>query len=240
MILSRRNTPRGIAGASGIEPSLSSTGPDIRALLADTALLVSTLKAGGEIGTVADLRGRCMTYIRSLSDALERSSAPTGVRQDVMLAQCALIDESVLAGLKGDARSEWDSTPLQVERFHRHDAGSYVFERLEDRMRESAPDAELLEAYAAILGLGFNGRYMLDPEGRQQVVAALDAMLVRLGRGTQAAFTADRSRARMGDWFRRLSPWSMLALGCIAAGVVYAVWNGTLSVLVSSLQHVKS
>jgi type VI secretion system protein ImpK len=240
MILSRRNTPRGTAGVSVIEPSLSSTAPDIRALLADTALLVSTLKAGGELGAVADLRGRCMTYIRSLSDALERLSIPAGVRQDVMLAQCALIDESVLAGLKGDARSEWDSNPLQVERFNRHDAGSYVFERLEARMRESAPDAGLLEAYAAILGLGFNGRYVLDPEGRHQVVTALDAMLVRLGRGTQPAFTADRSRARMGDWFLRLSPWGMFALGCIVAGIVYAVWNGTLSVLVSSLQHVKS
>jgi len=240
MILSRRNTPRDIAGAPGIEPSLSSTGSDIRALLADTALLVSTLRAGGEMGKVADLRGRCLTYIHALSDALERSGVPADMREDVMLAQCALIDESVLAQLKGDARSEWDSNPLQVERFNRHDAGSYVFERLEARMREPAPDAGLLEAYAAILGLGFNGRYVLDPEGRRQVVAALHAMLVRLGRGTQPAFTADRSRARLGDWFRHLSPWGMFAIGCIVAGVVYAVWNGTLSALVSGLQHVKS
>jgi type VI secretion system protein ImpK len=243
MTFSRQDTRRLASGTSGVEPALSSGSsgePDIRALLADTALLVSTLKAGGETSSVAELRARCMTYIRTLSDELERYNVPAGVRRDAMLAQCALLDESVLACLKGETRSAWDSNPLQVECFNRHDAGSYVFERLEARMRETSPDAGLLEAYAAILGLGFNGRYVLDPEGRRQVVAALDAMLTRLGRGSQPAFTADGSRTRVGDWFRRLSPWGVFALGCIVAGIVYAVWNGRLSVLVSSLQHVKS
>jgi type VI secretion system protein ImpK len=107
-------------------------------------------------------------------------------------------------------------------------------------MREPAPNASLLEAYAAILGLGFNGRHVVDADGRQKIVTALEAMLTRLGRGTPPAFTVDHSRARIGDWFRRLSPWGIFVLGCVVAGVVYAVWNGTLAMLVSGLQHAKS
>jgi len=235
MTLSLQNPRRVSRGNPGIEPALSSDDPDIRALLADTALLVTTLKAGGEIESVAQLRTRCMTSIRALSGELERCGVPASVRQDAMLAQCALLDEAVLMWLKDDARSGWDSNPLQVECFNRHDAGSYVFERLEARMREASPDARLLEAYAAILGLGFGGRYMLDPASRRQIVSALDAMLARLGLGAALAFTTDRSRTRIGDWCRRLSPWGILAVGCIAAGIVYAVWNGALSVLVSGL-----
>jgi type VI secretion system protein ImpK len=228
------------AGAPAAEPSINPAGPDIRALLADTALLVSALEGGGDVGTVEQLRARCMIQIRTLSDELERSNVPADVRHDAMLAQCALLDESVLRHLKGDARSGWELKPLQVECFNRHDAGSQVFERLDAQMRAASPNPRLLEAYAAILGLGFNGRYALDPAGRRQVVAALDAMLARLGCGSHPAFVADHSATRIGDWFRRLSPWGVFAFGCVVAGVVYAIWNGTLAVLVSSLQHVKS
>jgi type VI secretion system protein ImpK len=240
MIRFAKETAVRTAGAPRAEPSTSAAGMDIRALLADTALLVSTLKAGGSIGKVPELRQRCMESIRTLSAELERRDVPADIRQDAMLAQCALLDESVLLHLKGEARTGWEIKPLQVECFNRHDAGSYVFERLDARMREPAPNASLLEAYAAILGLGFNGRHVVDPDGRQRVVIALEAMLTRLGRGTQPAFTVDHSRARIGDWFRRLSPWGVFVLGCVVAGVVYAIWNGALALLVSGLQHAKS
>lgn len=36
--------------------------------------------------------------------------------------------------------------------------GEYVLERLAERMREALANAELLEAYAAILEFGFMGR----------------------------------------------------------------------------------
>lgn len=228
------------AGTPAAEPSVGPAGPDIRALLADTALLVCTLKAGGDVGKVEQLRERCMLQIRTLSDELERRNVPADVRHDTMLAQCALLDESVLLHLSGDARSGWELKPLQVEWFNRHDAGSHVFERLDARMQAASPEPALLEAYAAVLGLGFNGRYVLDPEGRRQVAASLDALLARLGRGSHQAFVADHSSTRVSDWFRRLSPWGIFAIGCVVAGVVYAVWNGTLAVLVSGLQHIKS
>lgn len=242
MTLSVNNISRRIGG-NGIpaaERANTAGVVDIRALLADTALLVSSLRAGGNVGSVKELRERSMKFISTLADELERCSVPADVRQDALLAQCALLDESVLFHLGSDLRSGWDVKPLQVECFNRHDAGSQVFERLEARMQETPPNVGLLEAYAAILGLGFNGRYSRDPEGRRQVVDALEAMLVRLGRGSHRAFVADHSRARMGDWFRRLSPWGIFALSCGVASIVFAVWNGTLAAQLSSLLQTKS
>lgn len=225
----------------------------IRDLLRDTALLVTTLSQGGKTESVTMLRQHCQQLMGQFSAALEQRGVAADVRDDALYAQCGLLDEAVLRALPMDDKSQWDAQPLQVERFGKHDAGERVFERLTERMREAAPNADLLECYAAILGLGFMGRYAspkgtsFDPwkslgdgvrEGQAQhtsLLASLDAQLRKLRPAATRTFIADRSGRRLADWFYRLSPWAIAGLTCAAAALVYLIWSQALNLQLAHL-----
>jgi len=208
----------------------------IRDLLRDTALLVTTLSQADKTVSVAVLRQSCYQLMSEFSAELEQRGVATDVREDALYAQCGLLDEAVLRALPPDDRPQWDAHPLQIERNGHHDAGERVFERLTLRMRETLPNLDLLEAYAAILGLGFMGRYAREgPEQRASLIAKLKAELETLRPATTRGFVNDRSRRRLTDWLHRLSPWAIAALGCIAAALVYLIWNQALTLQLAHL-----
>ena len=236
-----------------IEQTRLSPSASIRALLHDTALCVASLEQGGKRKTVEALRADCARQIQAFSDALEQRRIPVDIRHDAIWAQCGLLDEVALRQLSTQhERAQWETQPLQVERFGRHDAGTYVFERIAARLRETSPDADLLEIYAAVLGLGFKGRYAaqstLASDGRgardadtlDDVRAALNAELERLGRGRHRAFVSDHGERRIGDWLYRLSPWAIALAGVALAAIVFAVWNGLLAAQLSRLLPAQS
>ena len=251
--LKRRLRADGPAGRPPVrvEPAASAE-PGIRALLCATALRVTSLDQRGARDDVAKLRTDCVKLIDAFSAELERRRVPADVRQDALWAQCGLLDEAVLRQLTDDERAQWDAQPLQVERFGRHDAGTYVFERIAARLAQASPNADLLEAYAAILGLGFTGRYAAqrglasgargapDADTLENVVAALDARLKHLGRGTSRAFVTVHGKRRLSDRFRQLSPWTVAMLGVVVAAVTFAVWNGLLAIQLSQWLPSKS
>ncbi|PLZ04038.1 type IV secretion protein DotU [Burkholderia sp. WAC0059] len=217
----------------------------IRDLLRDTALLVTTLSQGGKPESVMVLRQRCQHLMAQFSAALEQRGVAADVRDDAIYAQCGLLDEAVLRALPMDDKPRWDAQPLQVERFGKHDAGERVFERLTERMREAAPNADLLECYAAILGLGFMGRYA-SPRGtssgasegqaqRTSLLASLDAQLQALRPAATRTLIADRRDKRLADWFYRLSPWAIAGLACVAAALVYLIWSHVLDTQLAHL-----
>ncbi|MGH8779852.1 DotU family type IV/VI secretion system protein [Paraburkholderia sp.] len=225
-------------------------GSGIRALLRDTALLVTMLSQGSRTESVAALRQRCEQLMSTFSTALEARGIAADVREDALYAQCGLLDEAVLRALPIDDKPEWDAQPLQVERYGKHDAGERVFERLTERMHEAAPNADLLEAYAAILGLGFTGRYAspsANPSGaagthngriqRAALIASLDTLLQKLRPAEPRTFVADRRATRLADTFYRLSPWAIAAVCCVTAALVYLVWNQALD---AQLAHLSS
>lgn len=234
------------------EPPLPSAGSGIRALLRDTALLVTSLAQDGKREPVQALRDDCVKLIREFAAALEQRRVPADIQQDALLAQCGLLDEIVLRQLNDSERARWEAWPLQVEQFGRHDAGTHVFERIAARLREPQPDAELLEAYAAILGLGFAGRYAArrglpsdayvgeNADTLERVVSELAARLKRLGRGNNRAFVTEHGKRRIGDWFYRLSPWAIAAFSVAVATIVFAVCNELLAVQLSHLIAAKS
>jgi type VI secretion system protein ImpK len=208
----------------------------IRDLLRDTALLVTTLAAGGRTEDVIGLRERCQRLIEQFSTALRRRGYPDDVCQDALTAQCGLLDETALHHLSDKDRSQWDARPLQVERFGLHDAGERVFERLDQRMREASPHVALLECYSAILGLGFLGRYAREGETqRAALIAALSARLQALRPEAEPPLIVDRPATRFADWFYRLSPWATAALACGAAAVVWLVWAAALDMQLAQL-----
>ncbi|KVV41445.1 type IV secretion protein DotU [Burkholderia territorii] len=226
---------QGTASASGLDRD------GIRDLLRDTALLVTTLASGGRPQDSAALRGRCKQLVDQFASALERRGIPDDVRNEALVAQCGLLDEAALRHLPIDSRSEWENKPLQVEQFNLHEAGERVFERLDARMREPSPPVALLECYAAILGMGFLGRYAREGEAkRTALIASLNAKLEALRSTADRPFIADRAGRRLSDWFYRLSPWAIAALACVVAAVVWGVWSTALDVQLAHLVTAKA
>ncbi|APA89759.1 DotU family type IV/VI secretion system protein (plasmid) [Paraburkholderia sprentiae WSM5005] len=221
--------------------------PGIRDLLRDTALLVTRLSEGGHPEDAATLRQRCQQLMASFAAALDQRGFAADVREDAALAQCGLLDEAALRNLSAENKPVWDAQPLQVERFGKHDAGERVFERLEQRMREPSANTELLECYAAILGLGFMGRYAREGETkRAALMASLNTQLEKLRAGGSPAggrplagrpFFADHTGRRLTDWFYRLSPWAIAGLACVAAAVIWLIWAQVLDAHLAQLSH---
>ncbi len=202
---------------------------EIRDLLRDTALFVKTLSQSDKTDSVTVLRQNCHQLMSEFSAALKQRGATVDVREDALYAQCGLLDEAVLRALPTDEKSQWDTHPLQVERNGRHDAGERVFERLTLRMRETLPNVDLLEAYAAVLGLGFMGRYAREgADQRTSLIVALNAELKKLRPTAARGLVISRSSRRLRDRFYRLSPWAIAGLGCVAAALVYLVWTQAL------------
>lgn len=208
----------------------------IRDLLRDTALLVSMLAQGGTSEPVEQLRQRCVQLMATFAAALEQRGFAADVREDAQYAQCGLLDEAVLRCPLIEDRSSWEARPLQVERFGKLDAGDHVFDRLTERMREASPNVDLLECYAAILGLGFKGRYAREGEAkRATLMATLNARLEKLRPTVAPTFVVEHTGRRVGDWFYRLSPWAIAGTGCIAAAFVYLIWSHALDAQLAHL-----
>ncbi|MGS0891846.1 DotU family type IV/VI secretion system protein [Burkholderia stagnalis] len=221
------------------------TRPSMRALLRDTALLVTHLSNGGQVDSLENLRQQCVRLVAQFATTLDAQGIAADIRDDAVLAQCGLIDEAALRHLPTSDKANWESRPLQVDRFGTHDAGTRIYERIEQRMHEPAPNVDLLECYAAVLGLGFRGCYATrsgasadarDGEAkRQAVIAALVARIDRLRPAARPGFVADRSNVRLIDRLRRLSPWAIAATACVIAILVWLAWNRILDAELAQL-----
>ncbi|TKC88098.1 DotU family type IV/VI secretion system protein [Trinickia terrae] len=197
----------------------------MRDMLRDAALLVATLAQGGVPAySVADLRKHCRQLVHEFDSALEARRVAPAVKDEAVYALCGWLDETALTYLPSESKPEWDAHPLQVERFGNHHAGERIYEQLESRMRETPPNLELLECYAAILGLGFKGRYALDGEGKHAALAAsLTELLVRAQPARDRAFIVERGAASGWSRLYRLSPWAVAGMALVVAGLVYVV-----------------
>lgn len=227
VLTDRRNAPALRASEPGV--GRAST-PGIRDLLRDTGLLVTSLGDNGTVHDADKFRGNCRKLIQKFSEALTRHGYPEDVKHEISLAQCGLIDETALRHLPESSRAAWALNPFQVERFKVHDAGEFVINRIEARLRETAPNADLLEGYAAILGMGFKGRYALDGESRLvELMSALNTRLKKLRPRDERTFISDRSGRQLSDWFRRLSPWAIAGITCVVAAAIWSTWAVALN-----------
>jgi type VI secretion system protein ImpK len=229
-----------LAPLDGVSRTGSMPREGMRDLLRDTALLVTSLGTGGAVKDENALRNQCRKLIERFSEELEHQGYPDDVRREALIAQCGLLDESALRALPTDMRAGWELKPLQVEQFNLHDAGETVFDRLDARMRESSPCVDLLECYAAILGMGFVGRYAREGDTkRTELIAALNGQLNELQPSSERPFVADRAGRRLSDWFHRLSPWAIAGIACAIAVIVYLVGTAALGVQLAHLVPVK-
>jgi type VI secretion system protein ImpK len=223
-------SPKGVPGLSQAAAS------GIRELLRDSALLVTNLTSGGKAEDYGTLRNRCKQIVQDFTSALDQRGVTRDVRDDAIVAQCALLDETALRHLDDAKKALWIAEPLQVERLNHHNAGEYVFERLEARMREPSPDIGLLECYAAVLGLGFKGRYALESDASRDVLLTrLNALLERLRPRQSETFLVERDGQRFGDWLHRLSPWALAGIATLIALVTWFLWHLALDAQLASM-----
>ncbi|MCX5540632.1 DotU family type IV/VI secretion system protein [Paraburkholderia sp. CNPSo 3076] len=237
VLTDRHDTPAHLA--SDPDFGRAST-PGIRDLLRDTGLLVTSLGDDGTVKNAEQFRNDCRKLIQKFSDALTQYGNPEDVKREVLLAQCGLIDETALRHLPESSRAAWALNPFQVERFKVHDAGEFVISRIEARLREATPNADLLEGYAAILGMGFQGRYALDGENRLvELMDALNTRLKTLRPHETRSFISDRAGRQFSDWFHRLSPWVVAAGVCVVAAVIWSTWAVALNAQVTHIPSAK-
>ena len=187
----------------------------------DTARTVMALRSD-QPPSLGALRENADAQVASLRDELQRRGHPRDVIDDALYAQCALLDEAALNGLGAQARDAWEREPLQVRVFGRNDAGEELLRRIDRRLREAKPVLPLLGIFAAVLGLGFQGRFAVnEAEARAKLIVTIDE---RLSRATGGA-VQDRSGPVVVNPSRRrrppLSPLAWVFIAGVAAGIVW-------------------
>lgn len=197
--------------------------------LRDTARTVVSLRSDTP-PSLDILRGQCDAQVAGLRDELHRQGHPRDVIDDALYAQCALLDEAALSSLQGDARDAWEREPLQVKVFGRNDAGEELLRRIGQRLREIKPVLPLLAIFAAVLGLGFKGRFAVnEADARAKLIGAIDERLSRAAGGGIVTNDPTRSGPLVVNPSRRrrraLSPLAWVVIGCIAAAVVWVAIN---------------
>jgi type VI secretion system protein ImpK len=212
--------------------------PTLRALLRDTALQVSKISQDETTDAVATLRERCASLVRNLDSALEARRVPQDLSDDLVMAQCALLDECALTHLSGNLQQEWEAQPLQVERFGIHDAGARVFNRLDIRMRELPPNVDLLECFNIVLGLGFKGHYAYDDDAearRLLLIGELQQRIAQFRREPTPSFIVDEPTKDPFAWLRKLSPWAVAATSSFLAAMLWVALDLSLNADVARL-----
>jgi type VI secretion system protein ImpK len=196
---------------------------DIDTLLQDSYLLVVELLHGAPVHSSKDLGVLCIKQIEFVREQLELAGLSQRSIDHISHAQCALLDETVLARAKGVDHTKWANEPLQAKFFNRHQAGEFLYEDMREMLREPAPDLAVLTAFQRVLMLGFKGRYrdLMDPE-REQLLAALNARVAPLQ--LSRAIVMQTETGRHGATLA----WSRYPLAhVVAAGILLAaVWWG--------------
>ncbi|WP_285350889.1 type VI secretion system protein TssL, short form [Pseudomonas sp. ME-P-057] len=204
-------------------------------LLLDSYLLVIELRQGGSVQDGDALRDLCARQVVEVGAALKKAGVSQRNVDHISYAQCALLDETVLACGDEATRAQWAQEPLQARYFARHQAGKFLYEEMRDVLREPSPDLCVLTVYHRVLMLGFLGRYSetTDPE-RQQLVDALNERVPPSAPDQALPTLIDaRGRGPVPAWLR--APLlHLLVVGGLLAGLWWLL-DSHLTALVASL-----
>ncbi|MGK3144649.1 type VI secretion system protein TssL, short form [Pantoea sp. C2G6] len=150
---------------------------DIDALLQVTWLQVISLRHGPTFqdGEGRLLWERCIADVERVQRELKAAALDEAGCQQILTAQCALLDEAVKGrGVEDDACVQWYDIPLQGHFLGTMDAGDTLCDRMRQVLREPAPDHAVVTCFHRVMMLGFLGsfRSLNDPD-RQKLVSAL-------------------------------------------------------------------
>ncbi|MCS2164175.1 type VI secretion system protein TssL, short form [Scandinavium manionii] len=209
---------------------------DIDALLQDTWLQVISLRHGPQFqdGEGRTLWERCIADVERVQRELKASELDEASCQQILTAQCALLDEAVKGrGVEDDACVQWYDIPLQGHFLGTMDAGDTLCSRMRDVLREPTPDHAVVTCFQRVMMLGFLGsfRSLNDPE-RQKLVNALSEHVTPFSYPqTHPVLAESRAGRGMGGW---LTSWPV-RIG-LSVVVVAALWWGLSHWLDQTLQ----
>ena len=199
---------------------------DIDALLQDTWLQVISLRHGPTFqdGEGRTLWERCITDVERVQRELKDNELDEASCQQILTAQCALLDEAVKGrGVEDDACVQWYDIPLQGHFLGTMDAGDTLCDQMRDVLSEPAPDHAVVTCFQRVMMLGFLGsfRSLNDPE-RQKLVNALNEHVTPFSYPQTHPVLAESLTGRgMSDW---LAPWPVrIGLSLI---LVATLWWG--------------
>jgi type VI secretion system protein ImpK len=96
----------------------------------DTAFTVASLADDASSLSFVSFREKCVAQVDALGRELRAAGHLPDVVRDATYAQCALLDETALAHLKGPERDAWEREPLQVQEFKSNDAGYELIDKI--------------------------------------------------------------------------------------------------------------
>lgn len=212
---------------------------DIDALLQDTYLRVVELRYGTGVHSSPELWPRCVADVEHVRASLQEDGLDSRSIELISHAQCALLDETVLACAEGKAHEDWAMETLQARFFSSHQAGESLYEDMRTVLREASAHPDVFTVFQRVLMLGFLGRYRdVDHPERQQLLAAIDAHVPPLDT-SQSLVTHVGGTSHLPMWGWLTSP---LVHVLAASGLLVGLWWGldhTLGEAVATLLPVK-
>jgi type VI secretion system protein ImpK len=224
--------------AMTLDPSLvlseveDASGPvGLNPLVANASVLLNTVPTVRRSLHHADPAGLRDYLLRAITEFESRARAAGASPEHVLISRyalCTVIDEAV-ANMPWGASSEWVQQSLLVTLHREGFGGEKFFHLLEKAMEDPRRNIDLLELMYVCIALGFEGRYSVIENGRQQLDALRDRLhgVIRRERGE---FERDLS----GKWkgvqrvakplVRRLSAWLVLAAVALLLFVLYLVF----------------
>lgn len=198
---------------------------DIDALLQNTWLQVISLRHGPQFadGEGLALWQRCVNDAERVQLRLREAGVSRESCHDILLAQCALLDEAVKGrGVQDDACVQWYHMPLQGHFLQTMDAGETLCDRMQQVLAQPEADEMVMTCFHRVMMLGFLGGYVsVDAPARQQLVSALTKRVPAFTRAADAPLLSVANGGLRGGW---LSSWPV-RLG-LTALLLAALWWG--------------
>lgn len=150
----------------------------IDTLLQDTYLFVMDIYHQPALVRDEALYRRGVTLVEQVQARLQDMKASAAFIQDVLQAQCTLMDYIVLNTAEWDDNIAWLHSPLQSVYLHTLYAGKSMTERTRQLLHDVVPDMRLLvlhqRAYTLGLGHAEKDEHKRD---RDQLLASLNALV---------------------------------------------------------------
>ncbi len=229
-----------IGMAAPKRPSASAAKPDRRTRLVDLAIEPLALLHAA-FGPAAPIdAAKLREQWNAQRAAFEEAAREHGHRDsDVKAAVYALavaLDEAVMS--HPDKIGPWlQGGALQLEFHEQRDlvGGQRFFVRLDELRKQREAAIEAIEVYDACLALGYRGRFVADPAGRDALIDSLltDLTAVRGEPSGPIAPNVARTDEQTGETLKKLPAWVPPA---VLAGAVVLSW---LTVVLISFLHAR-